>query len=93
MNESPFPSGDAGTGAPLSPDATSLTAATSRSRRLLLRSGAVAGAAGLMGAGLLAGGRARHGETVLVPLAGHVVRAEVADPVLYDPEGARRDGT
>ncbi|MET0817564.1 MAG: aminomethyltransferase family protein, partial [Solirubrobacteraceae bacterium] len=41
---------------------------------------------------LLAGGRGRHGETVLVPLIDRVVRAEVADPVLYDPEGARRDG-
>ena len=41
---------------------------------------------------LRAGGGARHGEIVLVPLADRVVRAEVADPVLYDPEGARRDG-
>jgi sarcosine oxidase subunit alpha len=41
---------------------------------------------------LLAGGRSRHGETVLVPLADRVVPAEVADPVLYDPEGSRRDG-
>ena len=41
---------------------------------------------------LLGGGRARHGETVLVPLADGMVEAEVADPVLYDPEGARRDG-
>ncbi|HYI18876.1 MAG TPA: 2Fe-2S iron-sulfur cluster-binding protein, partial [Solirubrobacteraceae bacterium] len=41
---------------------------------------------------LLGGGRARHGETVLVALAGGMVEAEVADPVLYDPEGARRDG-
>ena len=41
---------------------------------------------------LLAGGRGRHGETVLAPLLDRIVRAEVADPVLYDPEGARRDG-
>jgi len=41
---------------------------------------------------LLAGGRERHGQTVLVPLAGRTVRATVADPVLYDPEGTRRDG-
>ena len=41
---------------------------------------------------LLAGGRERHGETVLLPLLGRTVGATVADPVLYDPDGSRRDG-
>ena len=41
---------------------------------------------------LLEGGRALHGTTVHVPLEDHVVTAEVTDPVLFDPEGARRDG-
>jgi sarcosine oxidase subunit alpha len=37
-------------------------------------------------------GRERHGETLYAPAAGGAVAARVADPVLYDPEGARRDG-
>jgi sarcosine oxidase subunit alpha len=41
---------------------------------------------------LLEGGADRHGETVLAPLAGDDVRATVASPILYDPDGARRDG-
>jgi sarcosine oxidase subunit alpha len=42
---------------------------------------------------LVRGGRDRIGETVLAPLAdGRTVAVTVADPVLYDPKGARRDG-
>jgi sarcosine oxidase subunit alpha len=41
---------------------------------------------------LLREGRARHGQTVLAPLAGGTVKATVVDPVFVDPEGARRDG-
>jgi sarcosine oxidase subunit alpha len=42
---------------------------------------------------LVASGRERLGRTVHAPLAdGRVVAATVADPVLYDPKGARRDG-
>jgi sarcosine oxidase subunit alpha len=41
---------------------------------------------------LLRRGRDRHGETVYAPLPEGVVSAEVCDPVLYDPDGARRDG-
>jgi sarcosine oxidase subunit alpha len=37
-------------------------------------------------------GRERIGETVLAPLAEPPIRAVVAEPVVYDPEGARRDG-
>jgi sarcosine oxidase subunit alpha len=42
--------------------------------------------------GLLRRGRERHGETVHIPLIDRTVTATVVDPVLYDPEGARRDG-
>jgi sarcosine oxidase subunit alpha len=42
--------------------------------------------------GLLRGGRERHGETVHIPLIDRTVTATVVDPVLLDPEGARRDG-
>ncbi len=41
---------------------------------------------------LLVGGREHHGETVRVPLANGPVTATVTSPVLYDPDGARRDG-
>jgi sarcosine oxidase, subunit alpha len=41
---------------------------------------------------LLAGGHDRHGATVQVPLRNGTVGAKVTSPVLYDPEGARRDG-
>jgi sarcosine oxidase subunit alpha len=41
---------------------------------------------------LLAGGHDRHGATVQVPLQSATVGATVTSPVLYDPEGARRDG-
>ena len=41
---------------------------------------------------LVAGGRARMGQRLLVPLAdGRVVAARVANPVFYDPEGKRQD--
>lgn len=41
---------------------------------------------------LVKGGRDRLGQTVLAPLGGRTVAATVTDPVLYDKEGARRDG-
>jgi sarcosine oxidase subunit alpha len=41
---------------------------------------------------LVEGGHGRHGETVLAPLDGRSVPATIAAPVLYDAEGARRDG-
>jgi sarcosine oxidase, subunit alpha len=41
---------------------------------------------------LVADGRARIGETLLAPVGEDLVPVEVADPVLYDPEGSRRDG-
>jgi len=41
---------------------------------------------------LLRGGRARVGEVVQAPLGDTAISAEVTEPVLYDPEGARRDG-
>ncbi|WP_370101654.1 2Fe-2S iron-sulfur cluster-binding protein [Streptacidiphilus sp. MAP12-20] len=42
---------------------------------------------------LVASGRERLGQTLHAPLAdGRVIAATVADPVLYDPKGTRRDG-
>ncbi|MFH0519387.1 sarcosine oxidase subunit alpha family protein [Streptomyces sp. M41] len=41
---------------------------------------------------LVADGRARIGETLLAPVGEDLVPVEVADLVLYDPEGTRRDG-
>jgi sarcosine oxidase subunit alpha len=41
---------------------------------------------------LVRGGRARVGETVHLAHEGEWVPATVRDPVLYDPEGLRRDG-
>ncbi|MCG5213858.1 2Fe-2S iron-sulfur cluster-binding protein [Streptosporangium soli] len=41
---------------------------------------------------LVKGGRDRIGTTVFAPLGDRVVAARVADPVLYDKEGAHRDG-
>ncbi len=41
---------------------------------------------------LLKAGRSRIGQTVHVAVAGELVPVEIADPVLFDPEGARRDG-
>ena len=41
---------------------------------------------------LVKGGRNRIGETVHVPVDGVLVPAEIAEPVVFDKEGARRDG-
>jgi sarcosine oxidase subunit alpha len=41
---------------------------------------------------LVSGGRERLGETVFAPLENRVVEAVLEGPVLYDPEGRRRDG-
>ena len=41
---------------------------------------------------LLRGGRSRIGEIVHAPLPGPPIAAEVVGPVVFDPEGARRDG-
>lgn len=41
---------------------------------------------------LVAGGRARLGETLYVPQAGALVPVEVAAAVFYDPQGARLNG-
>jgi sarcosine oxidase subunit alpha len=41
---------------------------------------------------LVKGGRERVGETLYSPVDGRLVAVTVAEPVLYDPEGARRDG-
>ncbi|GAB6902292.1 2Fe-2S iron-sulfur cluster-binding protein [Kineosporia succinea] len=41
---------------------------------------------------LLKGGRDRLGEVVHVPVDGQLVAAEITSSVLFDPEGARRDG-
>jgi sarcosine oxidase subunit alpha len=41
---------------------------------------------------LIKGGRDRMGETVLAPLGDRTIAATITSSVLYDPEGARRDG-
>jgi sarcosine oxidase subunit alpha len=41
---------------------------------------------------LVEAGRSRIGQTVHVPVGDAVVAAMVAEPVVFDPEGARRDG-
>ncbi|MGP4085290.1 2Fe-2S iron-sulfur cluster-binding protein, partial [Streptomyces sp. KR55] len=41
---------------------------------------------------LIKGGRDRIGERLYAPVGGQLVPVTVASPVLYDPEGARRDG-
>jgi sarcosine oxidase subunit alpha len=41
---------------------------------------------------LVADGRNRMGETLLAPIGDQLVAVEVAQPVLYDPEGSKRDG-
>ncbi len=41
---------------------------------------------------LVRGGRGRIGEIVHAPLATPPIAAEIAEPCVYDPEGARRDG-
>ena len=42
--------------------------------------------------GLVKGGTRRAGDTLYAPLEDRTVAVTVAEPVLYDPEGARRDG-
>jgi sarcosine oxidase, subunit alpha len=39
--------------------------------------------------GMVAGGRARMGQTLYVPMPGRDVEVEVTSPVFYDPQGAR----
>jgi sarcosine oxidase subunit alpha len=41
---------------------------------------------------LIKGGRDRIGEVLVAPVGDRLVEVEVTSPVLYDPEGARRDG-
>jgi sarcosine oxidase subunit alpha len=41
---------------------------------------------------LVESGRGRIGQTVHAPLPGRTIAAEIVEPVLYDREGARRDG-
>jgi sarcosine oxidase, subunit alpha len=41
---------------------------------------------------LVKAGRSRIGQTVHVPVGGALVPAQVAEPVVFDPEGTRRDG-
>ncbi len=44
------------------------------------------------GLALVANGRSRIGETLRAPLVDRTIDVVVAEPVLYDPEGKRRDG-
>jgi sarcosine oxidase subunit alpha len=44
------------------------------------------------GLALIKGGRDRFGELLLAPVGDRLVEVEVTSPVLYDPEGSRRDG-
>jgi sarcosine oxidase subunit alpha len=44
------------------------------------------------GLALIAGGRDRIGEVLVAPVGDRVVEVEVTSPVLYDPEGTKRDG-
>jgi sarcosine oxidase subunit alpha len=41
---------------------------------------------------LIAGGRARLGETLYVPMPGGDIEVEVTSPSFYDPTGARING-
>jgi len=41
---------------------------------------------------MVAGGRARHGQTLFVPMPGGEVAVEVTSPVFYDKDGARLNG-
>jgi sarcosine oxidase subunit alpha len=41
---------------------------------------------------LVKNGRSRLGETVHVPLEGRTIRAKIAEPRFFDPEGKRLDG-
>jgi sarcosine oxidase subunit alpha len=42
--------------------------------------------------GVVAGGRARMGQTLYVPMPGGDIEVEVTSPVFYDPSGARING-
>ena len=44
------------------------------------------------GLALVRGGRARIGDTVYAPLLDGTVAMEIVDPIVFDAEGARRDG-
>ncbi|MEV0283767.1 sarcosine oxidase subunit alpha family protein [Kribbella sp. NPDC050820] len=44
------------------------------------------------GLALVEGGRDRFGEVLLAPVGDRLVEVEVTSPVLYDPEGTKRDG-
>ena len=44
------------------------------------------------GLALVSAGRDRIGQTLLAPVGDALVEVKVSQPVLYDPEGARRDG-
>ena len=44
------------------------------------------------GLALVRGGRERIGETIYAALADRTVAVEIVDPVIFDQEGARRDG-
>jgi sarcosine oxidase subunit alpha len=44
------------------------------------------------GLALIKGGRDRFGEVLWAPVGDRMVEVEVTSPVLYDPEGSRRDG-
>ncbi|MFD0448679.1 hypothetical protein ACFQ10_50105 [Streptomyces indonesiensis] len=41
---------------------------------------------------LVAAGRDRVGDTLLAPVGDDLVPVQVTEPVLYDPEGTKRDG-
>ncbi len=44
------------------------------------------------GLALVRGGRTRIGETIYAPLEDRTVAVEIVDPIIFDAEGARRDG-
>lgn len=44
------------------------------------------------GLALISGGRDRFGDVLLAPVGDRMVEVEVTSPVLYDPEGTKRDG-
>ena len=44
------------------------------------------------GLAMVKNGRNRFGEVLQIPFNGEVINVEVTSPVLYDPEGNRRDG-
>ena len=41
---------------------------------------------------LVKGGRERIGDVLLAPVGDRLIEVEVTSPVLYDPEGTKRDG-